>query len=108
MSRAPLIEILTFQGCPNGPAAVDLVRRIVTETGVEATITVVDVPNAAVAAETRFLGSPTIRVDGHDVEPVTDRREDYGLACRVYRTATGLHGQPEERWVRDAILAAVG
>lgn len=108
MSRAASIEILTFQGCPNGPAAVDLVRRVVTDTGVEATVTVVDVPDAAVAAETRFLGSPTIRVDGHDVEPGADQRKDYVLACRVYRTATGLHGRPDERWVRDAILATVG
>lgn len=108
MRKPPLIEILTFEGCPNGPAAIDLVRRVVAEVGVEATVTVVDIHDAEAAAATRFLGSPTIRVGGHDVEPGAGCREDFVLACRLYRTATGLSGQPEERWVREAIRGAVG
>jgi hypothetical protein len=34
----------------------------------------------------RFLGSPTIRVNGHDVEPGADQRQDFAYACRIYRT----------------------
>jgi hypothetical protein len=51
----------------------------------------------------RFLGSPTIRVGGRDVEPYTEERTDYGLSCRVFRTEAGIAGQPDERWVRDAL-----
>ena len=54
----------------------------------------------------RFLGSPTIRVDGRDVEPGADERDEFVLACRIYRTPAGLRGEPAEAWVRDALLAA--
>jgi hypothetical protein len=51
----------------------------------------------------RFLGSPTIRVNGRDVEPDAERRTDFGMKCRLYRGAGGVTGQPAEEWVRAAI-----
>jgi hypothetical protein len=53
----------------------------------------------------RFLGSPTVRVDGRDVEPGADLREDFGLKCRLYRTEDGLTGTPAEEWLLAAIRA---
>jgi len=61
------------------------------------------VPDAETAERLRFLGSPTIRVDGRDVEPGADARTAYVLACRIYRTEHGLSGVPDERWVTDAL-----
>lgn len=52
-----------------------------------------------------FLGSPTVRVDGRDVEPGADVREDFGLKCRLYRTEDGLTGTPAEEWLVAAIRA---
>jgi hypothetical protein len=43
-------------------------------------------------------------VNGQDVEPGADERHDYALSCRVYRTGAGITGEPEERWLRDALL----
>ena len=51
----------------------------------------------------RFLGSPTIRVNGRDIEPGADARSEFTLACRVYRTDSGFSGQPDDRWLRDAL-----
>lgn len=56
----------------------------------------------------RFLGSPTIRVGGRDVDPHTKDRDDYALSCRVFRTDAGIVGQPDERWVRGALLREAG
>lgn len=98
------IEILSFDGCPNRESSVELVERIVRETGVNARIDVVDVVDEETARERRFLGSPTILVAGRDIEPGAEKRSDYNVSCRVYRTDTGLRGEPEERWVRDALL----
>jgi hypothetical protein len=53
----------------------------------------------------RFLGSPTLRVDGVDVEPGAGDRTDFGLKCRVYRTAEGLSGCPADEWVLAALTA---
>ena len=67
----------------------------------------VNVPHAEAAVSERFLGSPTIRVDGRDVQPGADERTGYTLACRLYRAEQGLAAQPDERWLRAALSAAV-
>ena len=99
------IEILAFEGCPNSHAADELVTRVVREAGAEADVRRVPVESPHDAERLRFLGSPTIRVDGRDVEPGADAREEYVFACRVYRTASGPAGVPDEAWLRAALAA---
>jgi hypothetical protein len=103
----PLVEVLTFEGCPHAEPALELVRRVIAETGIGATVCRVDVPDPEAAAAHGFLGSPTIRVNGYDIEPGagTGERDEYVLSCRVYRTRSGLKGEPHERWLRDALHA---
>ena len=55
------------------------------------------------AQHERFLGSPTVRVDGRDVEPGAQERDDFGLKCRLYRTPAGLRGAPPDQWILDAL-----
>ena len=100
---APRVEILTFDGCPNRSGAVALVDRVLAETGIAASVEVVEVPDAETAAVLHFLGSPTIRVDGQDVEPGAAERSDFVLACRLYKTEAGLQGQPDARWLARAL-----
>ena len=104
--RRPLVEILSFDGCPNQQSAVALVERIDRELGTEAELRLVNVPDQEAASRLRFLGSPTIRVDGVDIDPLTAERSDYALSCRIFSTEHGPSGQPEERWIRDALSAA--
>lgn len=100
----PLVEILSFAGCPNYLGAIELVERVSGEVGLDPEIRVLDVPDQDAAERLRFLGSPTIRVGGRDVDPRVEERSDYALSCRVFRTETGIAGQPDPRWVRDALL----
>lgn len=104
--RFPCIEILSFAGCPNREAARQLVERVARELGLAPELRLVEVEDADAAVALRFLGSPTVRVDGVDVEPGAGEREDFALACRVYRTQHGFAGLPDERWIRDALAAA--
>ena len=73
------MEILHTEGCGNWRSARDAVRRVAAEIGVDIdlTDTVVDSPEAAEAL--RFVGSPTVRVHGHDVQPDAEQRTDYSL-----------------------------
>jgi hypothetical protein len=100
----PQIEVLTFAGCPHAQPALELVGRIVIELELEASIRHVDVSDLEQAEAHRFLGSPTIRVNGRDIEPGVGERTDYTLACRIYRTETGANGEPDERWLRQALV----
>ncbi len=104
----PLVEIFYFDGCPNHHPAVALVERLSRELGLNPEIRLVNVPDDETARRVRFLGSPTIRVGGRDVDPQASERSDYGLSCRIFRTAAGMVGQPDEQWVREALLRAAG
>ena len=64
-----LIEILAREDCPNRGMALVVVERVVDETGIPAEIEVVDVESDSDAEEYRVLGSPTVLVDGRDVDP---------------------------------------
>ena len=99
----PVVEVLTFEGCPHAEPALDLVKRVVNELGVGADVRRVDVADPQAAAAHRFLGSPTIRVNGSDVEPGANERADFALSCRLYRTESGFSGQPDEQWLRDSL-----
>ena len=107
MTNRPLVEILYFDGCPNHESARALVERLSGELGVELEVQLVNVPDDEAARRLRFLGSPTIRIDGEDVDPQAAWRDDYILSCRLYRTKRGFSGQPDERWVRDALKRAL-
>jgi hypothetical protein len=54
----------------------------------------------------RFLGSPTLRIDGHDVDPAAANRHDYGLSCRLYPTGEGVRRTPPDTWIVDTLRAA--
>ena len=105
--KAPRVETLYFEGCPNYEATRELVERVAAEFELRAQADLVEVPDAKAATMMRFLGSPTVRVDGRDVEPGAEDRTEYVLACRVYQGEHGFSGQPEERWVREALAEAV-
>jgi hypothetical protein len=103
----PRVEILYFDGCPNHEPARALVERVAAEFQLDPAIDLVEVVDPDSAVELRFLGSPTIRVDGRDVETGAEERHEFVLSCRVYRTERGLAGQPDEAWIREALSGAV-
>jgi hypothetical protein len=58
------------------------------------------------AERERFLGSPTVRVDRHDIDPSASKDTDYGLQCRLYRPPErGPSPIPPEEWIRAALEA---
>jgi hypothetical protein len=97
------IQILFFEGCPNHEQALRSVERCADELGVQSAIELVEVPDAEAATRLRFLGSPTVRVNGCDVEPGAEDRSAFVLACRLYRSEAGIAGQPDEHWIRRAL-----
>lgn len=97
------VELLYVDGCPHGENYVPDLRRLVARARPGADVTVRRIAGDAEARATRFVGSPTVRVDGHDVEPGADERTDYAMACRLYRSEDGVHGTPPDDWVRDAL-----
>lgn len=97
------VELLYFEGCPNHEALLPHLTELLEKAGIDAPIELVEVPDDADPQEQRFLGSPTVRVNGHDIEPDAEARTDFGLKCRLYRTPAGLGGTPPDEWIRAAL-----
>jgi len=99
--RRSKISILFFQGCPNHRPAVEMAQAIVSECGLEADIEEVEVTSPDGVDRLRFLGSPTVQVNGVDIEPAVRSRTEYAMSCRLYHAPDGLPS-------REMLITALG
>lgn len=99
------VEVLVFEGCPHVDSTMQLVREVIAADAPDAQLVQVTV-DASSAESHRFLGSPSVRVDGVDIDPDAAGRDQFRLGCRVYRTANGMSGTPPLELVREALRRA--
>lgn len=103
--RPVRVEILARSDCQCRRMARIVVERVIDELDISAAVTVVEITSQAEAKKRGFLGSPTVRVNGLDVEPGTNGLE-VTVGDRVYRGDRGLQGWPDARWIRAALVVA--
>lgn len=94
------IEFLYFKDCPGYESALSLLEQILLENDTAVSIEKIEITTQELAIQHRFLGSPSIRINGKDIEG-RDEASEYGLKCRIYSDA-GL-GVPSERVLRKAL-----
>jgi hypothetical protein len=82
------IELYFWEGCPSHPEAKALLEEVLAKKGIEATVELREVFTHEEAAELKFPGSPTIRIDGRDVDP-EGASSPPALNCRVYHLPDG-------------------
>ena len=100
------VELLWWDGCPSHPEALAELNRILREEGVDVEVQLVEVTSDEQAQRESFPGSPTVRIDGHDVVPPGEV-EPFSLTCRVYRTRDGrVSPVPDPEDVREAVRRA--
>lgn len=97
------VEVLYFDGCPSHEALMPRLRTLMAEAGIEDPVELKRVTSLEDAERERFLGSPTLRVDGRDVDPSAEQRSDYGLKCRLYAHADGLRGAIPDDLIRAGL-----
>lgn len=84
----PSVELLWWDGCPSLPKALAELQAAMSDAGLDPEqVAVREVATDEDAQRERFLGSPTIRVNGSD--PFAGSDDVVGLSCRVYRRADG-------------------
>ena len=103
----PRVELLFWAGCPSHPRALADLRAALTDTGGDpGAIVVREIRTEDQAVAERFVGSPTVRIDGADVIP-PPQGEPPALACRVYRRRDGRPSPvPDPDDLRDALAHA--
>jgi hypothetical protein len=100
------IEFLYWEECPSHELALARLRAVLREEAVEVPVEVILVDTEEQAAARQFPGSPTIRIDGKDVQPPGGN--PIGLSCRVYHTDDGrVTPLPTAEMIRRAVRTAV-
>ena len=102
------IAVLYIADCPNHGPTVERVRKVLQSVGVRATVEQEAIRTEQDAQMWRFLGSPTVRVNGQDIEPEARSAQQFGFGCRSYRENGRRAGMPSEELIRRAIQAAIG
>jgi hypothetical protein len=97
------VELLYFDDCPNYAALLPHLRQLLRAAGSDDEVRLRPIADEDAAQRERFIGSPTVRIDGRDVEPGAHDRRDFGMTCRLYATGDGLRGTPLDEWILDAL-----
>ena len=103
------VKFLFVEGCPASGPTLKLLRQVIRDMGVPARVKIVRLVDPDSAREQRFLGSPSIRIDGRDLEGGEPGEATlYGCGCRLYREQEpGMPtGTPSRKLIARALLAA--
>jgi hypothetical protein len=97
------IEFLYWEGCPSYPEARAVLDEVLAARGIEPQIEVLEVTTHDEAVERAFPGSPTIRIDGRDVDP-QGAEAPPSLSCRIYRLPDGrISPVPSREQLEEAL-----
>jgi len=101
-ARPLRVKLQYLDGCPYWRTAHDRLRQVLRDEGLTDVKPVLErVETTEDAERLRFVGSPTILIEGRD--PFGGTEESFGLSCRVYQTPEGLAGSPTTEQLREAL-----
>ncbi len=105
--RTPRIELLWWKGCPSWERALAMLREEAEAAGLDPeSVVVTEIETDDDAERTDFPGSPTIRIDGLDLQPPV-AGEPRGLTCRIYRRRDGRTSPlPDPEDLREMLAKA--
>ena len=102
------VSFLYFEDCPSHELALERLHQVLAEEGIDAEVEVVKVETDAQVEQLHFMGSPTILVEGRDIDPPPADLQ-FALTCRVYRREDGrISPLPSPEMIRRGLRAAAG
>jgi len=96
------IEVLYFEGCPNHKPTVERDKQVINQFGVAAEVRQVELTQDDDPAALRFIGSPTVLIDGRDIDLSQRAGASYGFGCRTF----GGAGVPPVEMIEQAVREA--
>lgn len=93
------IEIQYFEGCPNSEAVLQMVKEFISKSEMKIDFEETLVETLEEAIKHKFRGSPTILINGNDLEGLEENRTP-SLSCRYYQ-----NGLPTEKDLHDFIIS---
>lgn len=102
------VQLLYFEGCPSYRHALENLKAVLSEQGINADVEMVHVNSLAEAQRLNFLGSPTIQIDGVDLEGADAAKAGVGYGCRVYKDGEQMRGWPSVDQIRAGLRRFLG
>jgi hypothetical protein len=100
------IDFLYYEDCPSHAAGLARLRQVMEEEGIQAEVEITKIETDEQAQAFRFVGSPTLRINGRDIDPLPAGAH-YALTCRVYRWEDGRFSPlPSPEMIRRALRSA--
>ncbi len=97
------VTFLYFEDCPSHDAALERLRAVMTEQGIQAKLEIIKVETDEQAQSLQFIGSPTILINGQDIDPPSSVAY-YALTCRAYQLEDGrISPLPSPDMIRCAL-----
>jgi hypothetical protein len=107
-TRIEPIQFFYFADCPSHDIALQRLRDVLSEECLQADIEIIQVKTEEQAQQLRFVGSPTILINGQDIARV-DANAPYALTCRAYHMEDGrISPLPSAEMIRAALRRAAG
>jgi hypothetical protein len=100
------IDFMYSKATGRSAEAEEALRQALDATEIEAEVVYTEVTDSEDAKQKRFLGSPSIRVDGIDVEYGEREPDEYQSGTRYYNTPQGWKPYPHARLIANTILEA--
>jgi hypothetical protein len=96
------IELLYFESCPLYKQALENLRAVLAENHIDSEVELINVDSPEKAETLGFYGSPSIRINGIDLE---EKEGDYTYACRIYAINGHTSGIPTEEYISERMKA---
>lgn len=100
------IDFLFWKECPSHPKAWERLKEALDQMGLAAEIRRIEVKTDEEAVSLCFPGSPTIRINGRDIDPEGARQQRAGLSCRIYHVGGRITPLPPMELIRSALQKA--
>jgi len=102
MKKGNVVEILYTDECPFWMETLKLIEEVVNDLKTEVAIWKVKVSSEEDAKRLRFPGSPTVRINGVDIDPSAKEAEGY-IGCRIYMYKGGIYEFPSKEMIKSAL-----
>ncbi len=101
------VEFLFWKECPSHEKALSRLKSALQKIGIDYEIKVIEVKTEDDAKRWQFPGSPTIRINGADIQPETSKG-NYSLSCRAYIIEGKVLPVPTEDFLIKSIRKILG
>jgi len=102
------IELLYLGDCPNYVPARAVLQEALRLEQVAADVAEMEIKDEAIARAVGFIGSPSIRINGADVDPDASGPALAAMCCRTYDHSGVCKGTPSREMIRRALRQAKG